>query len=107
VNIASAASAPETFPLPDSHAGGYMGNEDSLKDDQRMTKRGTQVIDGNVLEWLSSQNLSGMRGKWIVAYKMKIVGKADTLKGAMKQAHLPPDSVPFVLQVPVDENLTV
>ena len=84
-----------------------MGSEDSLKDGQRMTKRGAPMTDGNVLEWLSSQNLSGMRGKWIVAYKRKIVGKADTLEGALKKAHLPPDSVPFVLRVPVDESLTV
>ena len=75
--------------------------------DERMARRGERMTDGDVLEWISSQNLSGMRGKWIVAYQMKIVGKADTLEGALKEANLAPDSVPFVLQVPVDENLAV
>ena len=72
-----------------------------------MTKRGAQMTDGTALEWLYSQKLSGMRGKWVVACKVKIVGKADKLAGALKEAHLPPDSVPFVLRVPADESLAL
>ena len=70
-----------------------------------MTKRGAQMRDGNVLEWLYSQKPSVMRGTWIFAYKMKIVGKIDTLAGERKEAHLPHDSVPFVMRLPVDESL--
>ena len=74
-----------------------------------MTKRGAQMTDGTALEWRYSQKLSGMRGNWIVACKMKIVGKADNLHlaGALKEAHLPPDSVPFALRVPADESLAL
>ena len=60
-----------------------------------MTKRGAQMTDGTAPEWPSSQTLSGMRGKWIVACKVKIVGKADNR------------SVPFVLRVPADESLAL
>jgi len=72
-----------------------------------MTKRGAQMTDGNTLERLYSQKPSVMRGTWILAYKMKIAGKIDTLAGERKEAHLPHDSVPFALRVPVDENLAV
>jgi len=53
------------------------------------------MTDGTALEWLYSQKLSGMRGKWIVACKVKIVGKADNR------------SVPFVLRIPADESLAL
>ena len=65
------------------------------------------MTDGTALEWRYSQKLSGMRGKWTVACKVKIVGKAGKLAGALKEAHLPLDSVPFVLRVPADESLAL
>ena len=57
----------------------------------------------DVLEWLSSQNLSGMKGLWIVAYRKRIVAKAPSLEQALADAKLPPGSVPFVMRVPLEE----
>lgn len=61
----------------------------------------------DTLEWLSGQNLSAFRGKWIVAFQRKILGSAKTLERALNEAKLPPAAVPFVMQVPEEERLAL
>lgn len=71
-------------------------------------KRRMVTFDGeDTLDWLTRQNLSALRGLWIVALNRKIVAKAETLEKALNQARLPPDVVPLVVRVPTEEQLTV
>ncbi len=59
------------------------------------------------LEWLSSLNLAGFKGLWIVAHNRRILAKAPTLEQALKDAALDPDVIPFIWRVPADEKLAL
>jgi hypothetical protein len=54
------------------------------------------------MEWISTQDLSAYRGKYIVAVGQRIVGVGSNSGEALRNAALPRNVVPWVDWVPDD-----